>query len=131
MAERLTIRASNGVLSGGAYIRLFIEPKVRGLRYQGRYAEFVHHLKGAAGLDRGIGFAYAGLTVAFVLAWLAGPVQGSRLWWQTMTVLALGAFSLWQVSQLLRRAGATRVVEAWKRVWDSEQHQRKDDPSAT
>lgn len=36
VAERLTIRASNGVLSGGTYIRFFIEPNVRGLRYQGR-----------------------------------------------------------------------------------------------
>lgn len=122
VAERLTIRACNGVASGGTYIRLFIEPKVRGLRYQQRYAEFVKHLDGSAGLARGIGLAYVGLTLAFVLAWFAAPTRNDHEWWQTLTVVSLGGLSLWQAGMLILGKGTgSGVAAAWERVHESEQ----------
>lgn len=119
VAERLTIRASNGVLSGGTYIRLFIEPEVRGLRYQRRYAAFVDHLDGSAGLARGIGFAYLALTVAFASAWAAAPIGHEC--WQTSVVAGLGLFSLWQsVSLAFGKKRERGVVAAWEQVRASE-----------
>src|SRR5688572_7414672 len=39
-AEQLTIRASQGVATAGAYLRLFVEPNVEGLAYQRRNVDF-------------------------------------------------------------------------------------------
>jgi hypothetical protein len=127
VAERLTIRASNGVASGGAYIRLFIEPEVPGLRYQQRYAEFVKHFDGSAGLARGIGLAYVGLTMAFVLAWFAAPTDDGREWWQTLALAGgLGGLSLWQAGKLVLGKGTgSGVAAAWELVCEAEQSDKE------
>ncbi len=80
VAEQLTIRASQGVASGGAYLRLFVEPNVTGLEFQRRNPAFLAKAKGATSASRGFGYAYLAITAAFVLAWFAAPVNDGRQW---------------------------------------------------
>ena len=87
IAERLTIRASQGVASAGAYLRLFVEPRVAGLRYQRRNEAYVRHVRGTVSASLGFGYAYLGLTAAFVAAWWASPISDGRAWWHAAVVL--------------------------------------------
>jgi hypothetical protein len=57
VAERLTIRASQGVASAGCYLRVFVEPHTDGLEYQGRNQAFVRKMKGSVSASRGFGYA--------------------------------------------------------------------------
>jgi hypothetical protein len=122
VAERLTIRASQGVASGGAYMHLFIEPHVEGLAFQRRNRRFLHTLRGSTSASRGFAFAYFGLTIAFVLAWLAAPVHGGREAWQTGVVGLLATVSLLQAARLLWTSlrGWGKVDDAWQEIYEAE-----------
>ncbi|HEU4720312.1 MAG TPA: hypothetical protein VFS59_03035 [Gemmatimonadaceae bacterium] len=120
VAERLTIRASNGVASSATYVRLFLEPALPGLRYQQRHDAYKRQPERSVGAARGFGIAYVALTAAFAAAWVAAPTHGGRAWWQTLAVVALGVLSVAQAAVLLR-ARADRVVAAWERVRAAEQ----------
>jgi len=116
VAEKLTIRASLGVASAGIYLRLFVEPHVQGLDFQRRHALYVSSAKGSVSASRGFGIAYAVLSVAFVLAWFAAPIEhGGRQWWQTTVIVILGLYSLYQAGELIRRSFAdwSDVLGAW------------------
>jgi len=123
VAERLTIRASRGVASAGAYLRVFVEPHVEGLEYQGRNPSYIKKMRGAASASRGLGLAYVGLTVAFILAWFAAPVDGSREWWQTGAVGFIGAASCSQAFRLIWTSlfGWSEIDKAWADVATEEQ----------
>jgi hypothetical protein len=122
VAERLTIRASQGVASAGAYLRIFIEPHVDGLEYQARNMSYIRKMRGTVSASRGFGLAYCALTVAFALAWPAAPVHGARQWWQTALVGALVAVSLCQAGKLIWTSfrGWRNVDAAWDSVRDAE-----------
>jgi hypothetical protein len=103
-------------------LRIFIEPYVEGLAYQGRNPRF--KLKGAVSSSRGFGFAYLALTIAFLFAWFAAPVSGDRDWWQTTIVGLVAAGSLYQVGKLFWTGyrGWKKVDEAWEEVRAAEEH---------
>lgn len=124
VAEWLTIRSCDSVASGAAYIRLFIEPKVPALQYQRRYAEFSEKPGGRPGLASGLGLAYGGLTLAFILAWFVAPIDGGRECWQTSLVLVLGVMSLLQAGRLaLWKGPKSKGAKAWEQVRESEPEQ--------
>jgi hypothetical protein len=119
VAEELTIRASQGVASAGAYLRLFVEPHVPGLYFQRRNHLYVKKAKGRTSASRGFGYAYMALSVAFVAAWPAAPIHhGDREWWQTVLVAGLGLYSVSRAAKLIRssRAGWIGVNEAWEEI---------------
>lgn len=122
VAERLTIRASMGVASGGTYLRLFVERQVPGLAFQRRNVAFLKKVNGLASASRGFGLAYLALTAAFVLGWFAAPVEGDRQWWQTLAVLLLAGGSAFQAGILVwkSRTGWASVEEAWNEIWKAE-----------
>lgn len=123
VGERLTTRASQGVAVAGAYLRVFVEPHVEGLEYQGRNPHF--KLKGRVSSSRGFAIAYACVTAAFVAAWVVAPVQGDRKLWQHAVVGSLAAVSLWQVARLAwaSHKGWGDVDAAWEQM-------DKDDPAS-
>jgi hypothetical protein len=118
VAEELTIRASQGVASAGAYLRVFVEPHVTGLLYQGRNARYLAKAHGRTSASRGFGIAYGALSAAFVLAWFAAPVNGGRELWQTSVVSLLGLYGALRAGGLIRASycGWPRVNEAWRAV---------------
>jgi hypothetical protein len=124
VAERLTLRSSQGVATAGAYLRLFVEPKVDGLGYQRRNLKFLHTLDGNVSSSRGFAVAYFGVTVAFGLAWVIAPIKAGtdREIWQTLSVVVLVVLSLIQVGTLWLRSttGWKSVNDAWEAVFDSE-----------
>jgi hypothetical protein len=73
---------------------------VEGLDYHRRNDLFLRKARGTATAGRGFAFAYFALTAAFVLTWLAAPLQGGRQWWQTFLVGLLAVASLFQVGRL-------------------------------
>lgn len=123
VAERLTIRASEGVASAGAYMRLFLEPRVEGLAFQRRNPLYLKQIKGTASASRGFGYAYLALTAAFVLAWLAAPLHDHRQWWQTSVVVLFALASLIQAGRLIWTSlyGWRTVNAAWRAVKEAEQ----------
>jgi hypothetical protein len=98
VAEQLTIRASQGVATAGSYLRVFIEPYVGGLEYQGRNLRF--EMKGRVSSSRGFAYAYSAVTIAFVSAWFAAPIDG-RTFLQTGFVAVAAAASSYQVGRLV------------------------------
>jgi hypothetical protein len=132
VAEELTIRASQGVASAGAYLRLFVEPEVPGLEYQGRNVRYLRAARGATSASRGFGIAYTALSVAFVSAWFVAPVQGhgGRQAWQTLLILGLGAWSLFRAARLVYASYARwpNVDKAWEAIAAAENG--KDPPPA-
>jgi hypothetical protein len=99
IAERMTIRSSHRVASARAYLRLFVEPRVPGLSFHCRLSSPLR-VRGVSSAARSFALAYLGLTAAFVLAWLAAPVDGGRESWQTLLVGLLGTLSVAQIAQL-------------------------------
>jgi hypothetical protein len=133
IAERLTIRSTQGVVRAGTYLRLFIEPHVEGLNYHRRNDLFLSRAKGTASARRGFAFAYLALTAGIVFAWFALPVQGDRQWWQTFLVVGLVVASLVQVGRLavwghpFGWADNTWVNDMWRDIQDKEQQAAKHD----
>ena len=132
VAERLTIRASHGVASGGAYMRLYIEPHVEGLGFQERNRRYMKQIRGSNSVSRGLGYAYVALTAAFVLAWLAAPLTSGRAWWQTLIVSVLAVASLLQAGKLLISSirGWPVVNNAWDKVFEEEFELRREAASS-
>jgi hypothetical protein len=128
VAERMTIRGTQKVRSIREYLRIFVEPYVDGLDYHRRTALFLTTVRARARGGHTITFAYAGLTAAFVLAWLAAPVESGRQWWHTCLVGVLGAASLVQVGQLIWLSvyGWQTANNAWATIKEQEQ-QASDD----
>lgn len=129
VAERMTIRATQGIANILAYFRLFLEPQVPGLGFYVRYASFrgktpLSGVRRRVSGARDLVYAYLTLTAAFLLAWLAAPVQGHRQWWQTALVGALGAISLVQTVHLRRLSahGWRAAEDAWSVIWDRERN---------
>ena len=124
VAERLTLRSSQGVATAGAYLRLFVEPKVDGLRYQCRNQVFLRTLNGNVSSSRGFAIAYLGVTIAFGLAWFIAPIKAGteREIWQTLSVVVLVLLSLSQIVKLHLRSGTgwKSVNDAWQAVFDAE-----------
>lgn len=122
VAERMTIRASHSVAVAGAYLRLFVEPHVDGLDFQRRMASPLRDVKAVGSSARSFAVAYVGLTAAFLLAWIAAPVQGDRLWWQTLLIGVLGTASALQVAELIAisrfRWDAARP---WRKIHEDEE----------
>jgi hypothetical protein len=133
IAERLTIRASQGVASAGAYLRVFVEPHVDGLEYQRRNESYIRKMKGSVSASRGFGLAYVALTFAFACAWAAAPVPGHRQWWQTGFVTVAALISLLQSGVLIRTSfvGWENVNSAWKAVLDEEEQATETSPVST
>jgi hypothetical protein len=129
VAEQLTIRASQGVATAGAYMRVFIEPHVEGLEYQRRNVEF--EMKGRVSSSRGFAYAYSAVTAAFVLAWFAAPVDG-RTRWQTGLILLGALASAYQVGRLLSasRRPQSNIDEAWETMLDEENRKAATRPDA-
>jgi hypothetical protein len=122
IAERMTRRASLGVASAGAYIRLFIEPHVSGLAYQGRNPDYIKIIRNAGSASRAFGLAYFAVTLVGVLAWLALPVEGPREGWQSAVLAVVAGLSFIQVAQLVfpRFRGIARVERGWDNVYRAE-----------
>jgi hypothetical protein len=118
VAERLTIRASQGVASGGAYMRLAIEPNVPGLEFQARNREFIAKVGGVVSASQGFALAYLTLTAAFVAAWVVAPVTGDRTFWHSAVIGVLALVSAKQSLRLLRSSSIewSNVNEAWEAV---------------
>jgi hypothetical protein len=83
VAERLTIRASQGVATAGSYIRTFIEPHFNGLKYQRRNRNF--KMKGNVSSSHGFAFAYLLVTVGVLSTWflVPPPDKGGHTWPET------------------------------------------------
>jgi hypothetical protein len=129
VAEQLTIRASQGIGTAGAYMRIFIEPHVEGLEYQSRNPHF--EMSGNVSSSRGFAWAYVAVTIAFVVAWFVAPVkEHDRECWQTLIVVVLALGSLGQIRRLLSATyddsrGWTKIDEAWKKVLKDEEEKKK------
>jgi len=126
VAERMTIRATTGVATAGAYLRLYVEPHVPGLAFQARNNAFRQAykktkrrrlLQSTASASASHAWAYLALTAAFVVAWFACEMDG-RQWWQTGLVLVAGVLSLAQIAVLFWGAeqGYKAVNDAWEAV---------------
>lgn len=119
-AELLTIRASQGVATAGAYLRVFVEPHVGGLGYQRRSRDFA--LRGRISSSLAFGWAYLLVTIGFVVAWFEARVTGGRTIWETGVIVGLGLFSLvlarWLLCASVRGWGEVR--QAWIEVCSRE-----------
>jgi hypothetical protein len=123
IAERMTIRASHAVALAAAYLRYFIEPHVEGLSFQGRFTSPLRQGWGVASASHSFAMAYAGLTAAFVLAWLAAPVEDGRQWWQTVLIGILSMVSIFQIQRLSSFRRSHYVPSnAWREVYEDEHH---------
>jgi hypothetical protein len=122
VAERMTIRATRGLGNVIPYLRIFVEPEIEGLGFNGRYASFRRDVRHQASTAGGLSFAYLGLTAAFLLAWFAAPVEDGRQWWQTAVVGALTVASLVQIANLrwLTMFGAKGADERWAAIQEQE-----------
>jgi hypothetical protein len=120
VAELLTIRASQGVATAGAYLRVFIEPHVDGLGYQRRNEDF--DMKGRVSSSRGFGSAYLLVSVGAGFAWFEAPVTGGRTFWETAIIVGLSTTSVLLAGWLLWASvrGWGKVDDAWTKVDDSE-----------
>jgi hypothetical protein len=71
-AEWLTIRSTLGILTTASYIRLFLEPQMPGVRYEGRIRSVpVNRRPRLSGGTLGLGVVYLTLTAAPPLAWFS------------------------------------------------------------
>jgi hypothetical protein len=124
VAQILTIRASQGVASAGAYLRFFVEPHVPGLYYQRRNAIYITRSRWTSA-SLGFGVAYVALSLAFGIAWFAAPLQAhsTRQVWQSGIVAVVGVLSLLFAAKLMRASftGWTSVNDAWEAIHTDEQ----------
>jgi hypothetical protein len=95
---------------------------VDGLAFQRRMASPLRKMKGVASTSHSFALAYTVLTAAFVLAWLAAPVEDARQWWQTAVIAILGAASLLQVRSLTSISRHRwDAVKPWQELLDEEE----------
>lgn len=122
IAERMTIHASLGIASAAAYIRLFIEPNVKGLEFQGRKPGHIKRIGNVGSASRAFGLAYVVLTAAAALAWPTAPVSDGRELWQTGLVAVTASVSVGQVAQLLspRLRRISTLERGWHVIRDAE-----------
>ncbi|HWF33163.1 MAG TPA: hypothetical protein VG188_11455 [Solirubrobacteraceae bacterium] len=145
VAEVMTIRATIGVASAGHYIRIFIEPNTRELRFQGRNRRF-HHALGQSGAESarhrgslrprvprllirssvlassGLAMAYTVLASGLLLAWFTTDLSTGRETWRSALLIAGTCLNGVLISQLwwTGRSGARQVGDAWRLVLSAE-----------
>jgi hypothetical protein len=118
VAEVLTMRATLGVASAGVYLRIFVEPYVDGLAFQGRNRRFLENMDSRISASWGFAIAYLMLTFALALTWFSAHLSSPRGVWQSAIVLLAAVVSLgftvtlWWTS----RYGWHRVERAWEAV---------------